>query len=126
VPDQLQNGAHDVVGLGEDALELVTRRPLEAAHRGYGAAEQREGLGNAISVPPAGALVDGEHVRHLESLTPFLRQCKPQSLSMTSGGKPPVATGPQRVGVIRSSALPCLVMAARYSSQSGCSPLIDR
>ena len=27
--------------------------------------------------------------------------------------------------VIRSSDLPCRVIAARYSSQSGCSPLID-
>ena len=43
-----------------------------------------------------------------------------------SGGKPPVATGPQRRGVIRSSDLPCRSMAARYSAQSGCSPAIAR
>ena len=30
-----------------------------------------------------------------------------------------MATGPQRSGVIRSSALPCRTMACRYSSQSG-------
>ena len=41
-------------------------------------------------------------------------------------GKPPVATGPQRVGVTRSRDLPCLTMASRYSAQSGCSPEIER
>ena len=59
-------------------------------------------------------------------LTAFIGRCKPQSLSTTSGGKPPVAIGPQPVIVIRSSDLPCRVIAARYSSQSGCSPLIER
>ena len=42
--------------------------------------------------------------------------------SARRAGKPPVATGPQRVGVMRSSDLPCSTIARRYSSQSGCSP----
>jgi len=46
--------------------------------------------------------------------------------SATSGGKPPVATGPQLVGVIRISDLPCRAMARLYSSQSGCSPAMER
>ena len=46
--------------------------------------------------------------------------------SASRAGNPPVATGPHRVGVIRSSDLPCAVMACRYSSQSGCSPEIAR
>jgi hypothetical protein len=37
-----------------------------------------------------------------------------------------VATGPQRSVVTRSSDLPWRTMACRYSSQSGCSPEIDR
>ena len=41
------------------------------------------------------------------SLTAFIAGCKPQSLSTTSGGKPPVAIGPQPVIVTRSSDFPC-------------------
>ncbi len=46
--------------------------------------------------------------------------------SATSGGKPPVATGPQLVGVIRISDLPWSAMACLNSSQSGCSPAMER
>ena len=35
-------------------------------------------------------------------------------------------TVPQRVGVIRSSDLPWLTIACRYSSQSECSPAMER
>ena len=49
-----------------------------------------------------------------------------QSDGTRSGGKPPVATGPQRSTVIRISDLPCRRIAARYSSQSGCSPEMQR
>ena len=41
-------------------------------------------------------------------------------------GNPPVATGPHFSGVTRMIDLPCLTMAARYSSQSGCSPEMFR
>lgn len=37
-----------------------------------------------------------------------------------------MATGPQRSGVIRMMDFPCLSIAARYSSQSGCSPEMFR
>ena len=37
-----------------------------------------------------------------------------------------LATGPHRVGVIRMIDLPCRAIAARYSSQSGCSPEMQR
>src|SRR3984957_5651983 len=42
------------------------------------------------------------------------------------GGKPPVATRPQRSIVIRMRHLPCRRMAFRYSSQSGWSPEMQR
>jgi hypothetical protein len=42
------------------------------------------------------------------------------------GGKPPVAIGPQRSMLTRISDLPCRAMAVRYSSQSGCSPAMQR
>lgn len=45
---------------------------------------------------------------------------------VSSGGNPPVATGPQDVGVTRSRHLPWSSMAWRYSSQSGCSPEMQR
>ena len=54
----------------------------------------------------AGPLVDGQHVGHSASLTAFMALGKAQSLSSTSGGKPPVAIGPHRVTLIRSSDLP--------------------
>jgi hypothetical protein len=41
-------------------------------------------------------------------------------------GKPPVAIGDQCSGVMRSSDLPWSIIAWRYSSQSGCSPEIER
>jgi hypothetical protein len=44
----------------------------------------------------------------------------------TSGGKPPVATGPQLVGVIRISDMPWSLIACFYSSQYGCSPAMER
>ena len=43
-----------------------------------------------------------------------------------AGGKPPVAIGPQRSTVIRISDLSCVRIASRYSSQSGCSPEMQR
>ena len=49
-----------------------------------------------------------------------------QACSARCAGNPPVATGPQRVGVTRSRHLPCAVIAARYPSQSGCSCPKDR
>ena len=51
---------------------------------------------------------------------------KAVDLQARRAGKPPVAMGPQRSGVTRSRGLPCLTMASRYSSQSGCSPEIER
>ncbi len=51
------------------------------------------------------------------------RSCSDLSqASARRAGKPPVATGPQRVIVSRTSDLPWVTIAARYSSQSGCSP----
>ena len=53
--------------------------------------------------------------------------CSSQPMcSATSGGKPPVATGPQLVGVIRISDLSWSAIACLYSSQLGCSPAIER
>ncbi|GGU25660.1 hypothetical protein GCM10010259_15120 [Streptomyces daghestanicus] len=49
-----------------------------------------------------------------------------QPSSASRAGKPPVATGPHRSGVTRMIDLPCFTMAARYSSQSGCSPEMFR
>ena len=46
--------------------------------------------------------------------------------SARRGGKPPVACGPQRSMVIRIRDLFCRSMAWRYSSQSGCSPAMQR
>ena len=46
--------------------------------------------------------------------------------SATSAGKPPVAIGLQRSMVMRMSDLSCSCIAARYSSQSGCSPEMPR
>ena len=48
------------------------------------------------------------------------------SCAAGSGGNPPVAIGPQRSISIRISDLPCSTIAARYSSQSGCSPATAR
>jgi hypothetical protein len=42
------------------------------------------------------------------------------------GGKPPVATGPHASTVTRRSTLPWRSIAARYSSQSECSPAMLR
>ena len=44
----------------------------------------------------------------------------------TSAGKPPVAIGPHRVGVILIRDLSWIRIAVRYSSQSGCSPEMQR
>ncbi len=79
------------------------RRPARSGRRAF---SSRQDVGDAVGGPPAGPLVHGQHVRHLASLTAFIGRCKPQSLSTTSGGKPPVAIGPQPVIVIRSSDLP--------------------
>lgn len=46
--------------------------------------------------------------------------------SASRGGKPPVAIGPQRSIVTRIRHLPWSIIAWRYSSQSSCSPAIDR
>ncbi len=46
--------------------------------------------------------------------------------ALSSGGKPPVATGPHRSMVTRSSDLPWRTIASRYSAQSGCSPAMLR
>ena len=46
--------------------------------------------------------------------------------SASRAGKPPRLIGPHRSMVTRSSTLPWSRIARRYSSQSGCSPLIDR
>jgi hypothetical protein len=48
------------------------------------------------------------------------------SRAATPAGNPPVAMGPQRVGVIRINDLSWMRMAWRYSSQSGCSPEMQR
>lgn len=46
--------------------------------------------------------------------------------SARRAGKPPVAIGPHRSMVTRISDLPWRRIAARYSSQSGCSPAMHR
>ena len=46
--------------------------------------------------------------------------------SASSGGKPPVAIGPHRSISMRMMHFPCCAIAARYSSQSGCSPEMPR
>ena len=51
---------------------------------------------------------------------------RPTRAQTRPGGNPPVAIGPHRSGVIRISDLPCFTIAARYSSQSGCSPEMHR
>ena len=48
------------------------------------------------------------------------------AIAPVSGGNPPVATGPHRVGVTRIRHLPWSTIACRYSSQSGCSPEMER
>ena len=48
------------------------------------------------------------------------------SSSNSDGGNPPLLTGPQRVGEMTMAHLPCSRIAWRYSSQSGCSPEIER
>ena len=44
----------------------------------------------------------------------------------TAAGKPPLAIGPQSSMSMRTRHLPCRSIASRYSSQSGCSPLMTR
>jgi hypothetical protein len=106
----------------EDALELVAPRALEGEHGRDAVREPPQDARDPVG-PTAGLPADGQHVRHPASLAAPVPPGKPQSLSTTSGGKPPVAIGPQRSMLTRSSDLPCRVIAARYSSQSGCSPL---
>ncbi len=59
--------------------------------------------------------------RHHRRLIPL-----PGQSSGRSGGKPPVAIGPKRSISMRMMHFPCLSIAARYSSQSECSPEMPR
>ena len=125
-PDELEHHVDDVVRVREDTLELVPRSALEAQYGRDGGVQPPEHLRNPVGAAATGPLIDRQDKRHLARLTAFLARCKPQSLSATSGGNPPVAIGPQPVIVTRSRDFPWRVIAARYSSQSGCSPLIER
>jgi hypothetical protein len=76
----------------------------------------------SVKIPPRAARFGGWYcttqVRN--------RTDQPSSRAAPSAGNPPVAIGPQRVGVIRISDLSWMRMASRYSSQSGCSPEMQR
>ena len=125
-PHELDHGVDD---RGRDRRGRPgTRRPRCARRRER--PEPRRSAGRArrdpVRTAPTGTLVNGEHVGHRARLTPFLSTSKASELVKLPGGKPPVAIGPQSLTVTRSSDFPCRVMASRYSSQSGCSPLMAR
>ena len=102
--------------LERDIPQLGPRIPAETLRRLWTMlAHQQGGLLNASALARALAVAGAPAVARRD-----------RQASARRAGKPPVATGPQRVIVRRTSDLPCVTIAARYSSQSGCSPLIDR
>ncbi len=79
----------------------------------------------AEEVGLAGAVLAGAAVL-LAAVLPSPGRAPRRPRQPRRAGKPPVATGLHRVGVMRTSALPWRAMASRYSSQSGCSPEMER
>ena len=78
---------------------------------------QSSGTSLTTSTPDSGARVRGRSAFRGDNVAAHVA---------SSGGRPPVAIGPQRSMVIRSKHLSRPAMAARYSSQSGCSPAMPR
>ena len=96
-----------------------------------GAARRRE----LVAAPLArqAAAPDQRRRRHRARSTTSSCRCGSRSApvpdgqsSASSGGKPPVAIGPHRSMSMRMMHFPCRTIAARYSSQSECSPEIPR
>ena len=96
-----------------DGMEI----PEELASK-FKFARQKSKLAERFAVPTSSSRTNTDRVgRHRSSL----RQPSP-----SRAGKPPVAIGPHRSIVSRTRLFPWRSMAARYSSQSGCSPEMDR
>jgi hypothetical protein len=107
-----------------DVYQQIAKRV--AAERVAGAGRGTRPSNPSAIIPRSRPDMLGLWPNALMTRLPTTGSDQPSSRAATSAGNPPVAIGPERVGVIRISDLSWMRMASRYASQSGCSPEMQR